>query len=579
MRKLFTAMTGLLLMGNAHAMAADFETASDAVRNMGIGWNLGNTLEANSQTVTSDITSDAFWGQQGLDSETCWGQAPTKPGLLRMMKDAGFGAIRVPVTWYNHMDKDGNVNPAWMARVHEVVDYVVSQGLYCIINVHHDTGADSYDASGKLNHYHWIKADADNYQANKEKYEYLWQQIATEFRDYDEHLLFESYNEMLDRLSSWCFASFNSDSKYDADIAASAYQGINGYAQSFVNAVRQTGGNNAQRNLVINTYGACCGSGKWNSHLKEPLSQLAIPADEAQNHLIVQVHDYPNIEGSMASVKSEIDDMVAAWQTHIISKGIPMILGEWGTANVDKGDGKTDYDLRRDAVFEFVDYMVQKCKDNNVATFWWMGLSDGAYRSLPAFNQPDLAERLAKAYHGSSFTGVYPKSTDYTISFTVNFSQQDSELYLYKGGSFTSADYGRAELELEEAPADGQLQWKVYCSKYSKGYTRDITSAESTLPFAASLGTVTAVVLQCKQNSGSVRVKSARLIKRTGEEEPCNPSVYWGCTLDNITATAISTPITTLRPQSSMLYDLTGRQLTRDPGRGIYIKDGKKYVR
>lgn len=70
-----------------------------------------------------------------------------------MIREAGFGAIRVPVTWYNHMDIDGKVNAAWMARVKEVVGYVLSQGMYCIINVHHDTGADS---SGKS--YHWIKA-------------------------------------------------------------------------------------------------------------------------------------------------------------------------------------------------------------------------------------------------------------------------------------------------------------------------------------------------------------------------------------------------------------------------------------
>ena len=571
------------MMATAQAAAQDFETATDAVRNMGIGWNLGNTLEANNQTVTSDITSDAFWGQQGLESENCWGQASTKPELLRMMKEAGFGAIRVPVTWYNHMDRDGRVSAEWMARVHEVVDYVVGQGLYCIINVHHDTGADSYDGQGRLTGYHWIKADADNYQANRERYEYLWQQIATEFRDYDHHLLFESYNEMLDRLSSWCFASFSSASKYDASLAASAYQGLNGYAQSFVSTVRATGGNNARRNLVVNTYGACCGSGTWSSHLKEPLSELTIPTDEAPNHLIVQVHDYPNIEGGMAGVKKEIDDMVAAWQTHFISKGIPMILGEWGTANVDKGDGKTDYDVRRDAMFEFVDYMVQKCKDNNVATFWWMGLSDGAYRSLPAFNQPDLAERLVKAYHGSSFQGVYPKSTDYTISFTVDFAQQWSELYLYHGSSFTSADYSKAVLQLDEAPADGTLQWKVYCSKYANGYTSDVTAAESSLSFLASLGTITAITLQCKQPSAKARVKSMKLVRRNGEEEPCNPTAFWGCTLSDITATTAIRQIVNRKSENSKsvnskCYDLSGRRLTRQPAKGVYIRDGKKVL-
>ena len=204
MKKLLTTVVSLLLMTNIHVGAQNFETATDAVKNMGLGWNLGNTLEAHAQSVL-DVADNNFWGQQDLNSETCWGQYVTKPELLKMMKDAGFGAIRVPVTWYNHMDKDGNVDAAWMARVKEVVDYVINQGLYCILNVHHDTGADSYK-DGVLTGYHWIKADADNYTANKSRYENLWTQIANEFKDYGQNLLFEGYNEMLDANSNWNFA-------------------------------------------------------------------------------------------------------------------------------------------------------------------------------------------------------------------------------------------------------------------------------------------------------------------------------------------------------------------------------------
>ena len=135
MRKKNLLLACMFFVCGMQATAQDFENATTAVKNMGLGWNLGNTLEANSQTIT-DVTNDGYWGQQGLESETCWGQYVTKPELLKMMKDAGFGAIRVPVTWYNHMDKDGNVDVAWMKRVHEIVDYVINQGLYCIINVH-----------------------------------------------------------------------------------------------------------------------------------------------------------------------------------------------------------------------------------------------------------------------------------------------------------------------------------------------------------------------------------------------------------------------------------------------------------
>lgn len=86
-----------------------------------------------------------------------------------MMKNAGFGAIRVPVTWYNHMDTDGNVDETWMNRVSEVVDAIISQNLYCIINVHHDTGADSKTGDWIS----WLKADASVYSAQKVRYEKL----------------------------------------------------------------------------------------------------------------------------------------------------------------------------------------------------------------------------------------------------------------------------------------------------------------------------------------------------------------------------------------------------------------------
>ena len=111
-----------------------WETAAEAVANMGVGWNLGNTLDA----------WDSGKGREGdwLFWETYWGQARTTPELMRMMKEAGFGAIRIPVTWGIHMDADNKVYDSWMNRVREIVDYVLDAGMYCIVNIHHDTGAD-----------------------------------------------------------------------------------------------------------------------------------------------------------------------------------------------------------------------------------------------------------------------------------------------------------------------------------------------------------------------------------------------------------------------------------------------------
>ena len=580
-KKFTTAFIFMASLFGLQIQAQEFETATEAVKNMGVGWNLGNTLEANSQTY-HDFTKDNYWGQQGLESETCWGQSKAKPELIKMMKDAGFGAIRVPVTWYNHMDKDGKVNAEWMKRVHEVVDYVINQGLYCIVNVHHDTGAD--DDSFKS----WIKADEANYTQNKARYENLWKQIAEEFKDYDEHLLFESYNEMLDKLSSWCFASFAAKGQYDATVATSAYNAINSYAQSFVTTVRNTGGNNATRNLVVNTYAACCGNGTWSDHLKEPLSQLTIPTDPAANHLMVQVHDYPNIANGIANVKKEIDDMVAAWNTHILSKGIPMILGEWGTANVDKGDGKTDYDVRRDVMFEFVDYMIAKCKENNVATFYWMGLSDGAYRSLPAFNQPDLAERIAKAYHGSDFAGTYPTENDFNISYLVEYEKDWAELFLY--GNYNSVsplkltEYKGLRIEMDDNYGS-KLQVKVYGdatgSSFKEAYyTLSANSKTTTVNFenAKTGSTVSRITLQTNVGATKAKINQVALIKSDNSEVKLSPTTAWGCTLSTESSPVSGiqnihyTPIADDR-----IYNLQGQQIAK-PQRGIYIQNGKKHI-
>lgn len=587
MRKKYLLLVFTLFICGMQMKAQDFEDATTAVKNMGLGWNLGNTLEANNQTI-SDITNDGFWGQQDLSSETCWGQSKAKPELLKMMKEAGFGAIRVPVTWYNHMDKDGKVNAEWMARVKEVVGYVLNQGLYCILNVHHDTGADSYDNSGKLNHYHWIKADEANYNANKERFEYLWKQIAEEFKDYDQHLLFESYNEMLDQYNSWCFASMSAPGGYNTSAATSAYNAINSYAQSFVNVVRTTGGNNAQRNLIVNTYGCCSGGGTWNQHLKDPLKEMKYPNDPAgEGRIIFQVHSYPSLVNtdskgnitsnrSLASIKEEIDDMINAWNIHLASKGAPVILGEWGTSNVDAN--VTDYDARRELMFQFCEYMVQQCKANNIGTFYWMGLTDGMARYYPAFSQPDLAKTILQAYHGNNFNPTLPDASRYSISCTVDFTKQWGELYLYNGSSFTSAEYNKVILELENAPASGTFQWKIYCSKYNNGYTRDITEAQNTLAFTAQMGTITRITLQCKQNSGQVKIKSVKLINRNGDEKLCTPSVAWNCSMSDINVITGINEVEQDRPSDGRIYDLLGRRLSQIPEKGIYIRNGKKFV-
>ena len=160
---------------------ADFEqTAAEVVEDMGFGWNLGNSLDSYSGTT---------FGCQGVSSETCWGNPKTTQTLIDSVKESGVRTIRVPVTWYNHMDPDTyEIDDEWMDRVEEVVGYVLNDDdTYCILNVHHDTGENG-----------WLKANSTDLETKEEIFEKLWAQIAERFSSYGDKLMFEGFNEILD---------------------------------------------------------------------------------------------------------------------------------------------------------------------------------------------------------------------------------------------------------------------------------------------------------------------------------------------------------------------------------------------
>ena len=285
----------LLMSLDMKAQTAEFETASEAVKNMKVGWNLANTLES----LGDWIYPEGWWSW-----ETGWGNPITKPEFMKMMRKAGFNAIRVPVTWFPHMDANNQVDPAWMKRVHEVVDYVIDQGMYCILNTHHETAGEA-DEEWHVTKHAKLEAIETNYNENKEWFEDLWRQIAEEFKDCDEHLLFEGYNEMI-----------NPDDGYDEAKLATNNEVLNKYAQSFVNAVRSTGGNNKYRNLVVSTYGG-------NLDL---INLLKVPSDETKGHIVFQIHYYPDV---YSISEDEMNSKIEEWTKAIQAKDVPLVVGEW----------------------------------------------------------------------------------------------------------------------------------------------------------------------------------------------------------------------------------------------------------
>ena len=549
MNKLFIVITGLLLMGPFHAEAADFEMAKGAVKNMGLGWNLGNTLDANDATKTWKTTAE---------HETCWGQPVTKPELIKMMKEAGFGAIRVPVTWYQEIDSEGKINDAWMKRVKEVVDYVINEGLYCIINVHHDTGADDGDFKS------WIKADGTNYTQNKAKFEYIWKQIAETFKDYDQHLLFEGYNEMLDAKNTWNEPINKTD----------GYKAINDYAKSFVTIVRGTGGNNKQRNLIVNTYSAS----------STPNAMKALELPESTGHIIFQIHSYPNWQNE-TNAKREIDNLISNVKSNLLNRA-PVIIGEYATfttwpSNIDY------YNTNRKVALYAMDYLVKQTKIAGIGTFYWMGLSDGSSRSLPVFNQADLAETLIKAYYGSTDGYKFPSTSTAEIIYTVKYNDEWSEAFLFGDWNRTAvnlSNYKGIRLEMADDSFANKLQIKVYGDKIN-----GTTFKEQYIPLASGSATTEAtfdtsvlgstfwgITLQTFTGAQTAKVKKATLIKADGSEMALTVKAAWGCEVSSETVTGIR-PIKAVQTEGE-IYDLSGKRV-QNSQRGIYIKNGKKFVK
>ncbi|MCH5194691.1 MAG: glycoside hydrolase family 5 protein [Oscillospiraceae bacterium] len=319
--------------------AGKFETASDAVDNIKIGWNLGNTLDSHGDWIglyTEGKTSDY---------ETAWGNPVTTKKLITAVKNAGFNAVRVPVTWAEHIDDSGNIDKKWLDRVQEVVDYVISQDLYCVLDVHHDAGPDG-----------WLKASESSYKSDSKKFAGLWKNIAVRFRDYDEKLIFEGWNEVLDSRNSW------NDARQ-----SDAYEAANKYNQLFVDTVRKTGGNNGSRNLMVQVYGG--------SVTEKALAGFVLPKDTVKDHLIIQIHYYDPQGFTFSDAtwtamtdkwgtdaeKSYMDKQLERLGKFAQSQGVPLVVGEFGA------DFKNNNSSRK----LYAEHFVNGAAKYGIKCFWW----------------------------------------------------------------------------------------------------------------------------------------------------------------------------------------------------------------
>ena len=262
-------------------------SATDFVNYMNVGWNLGNSLDSHYGERTDQVK---------LNQETYWGNPVISKDLIDYVADSGFNTIRIPVTWYynTYTDSDGNLKiyDSWLERVAQVVDYCIEDGLYVILNTHHEQPIIYAGAT-----------DAEMETVYKNASD-LWSCIANYFADYDEHLIFESYNEIDNVALSWNFSE------------AAANQ-VNTLNQIFVDTVRNSGGNNSERLLMIPTLLDGCDSSYFES--------FTIPTDSANNKLILTVHNYSTV------YTSELLDTFSQLSNYANNLGLPLIIGEFGT--------------------------------------------------------------------------------------------------------------------------------------------------------------------------------------------------------------------------------------------------------
>ncbi|MBK3518214.1 glycoside hydrolase family 5 protein [Carboxylicivirga marina] len=289
------------------------------VRDMGVGWNLGNTLDS-----------------KGKD-ETAWANPKATRELINVIKEKGFNTLRVPVTWQYHIG-DGpeyQIEPAWLHRVEEVVNYGLDNDMYVIINIHHDE--------------EWVIATYKECESVKKQLRLVWTQIAEYFKNYPEKLLFETLNEV--RLK-------NTPEEWNGGSAESR-DCLNQFHQVCVDAIRTTGKKNKDRYLMISPYAA--------SSIPNALNDFQLPDDK---NLIVSIHNYYpwklclektrkdwGADEDKVALDRELDRLVE----HYLSKGIPVIMGEWGTVN-----NENIRDRMRHA-----EYYTKACIKRGICPIWW----------------------------------------------------------------------------------------------------------------------------------------------------------------------------------------------------------------
>lgn len=331
-------------------------TAQKVASEMGIGLNLGNTMEAYNASDCEKITYEwipVVGSNTPRDYETYWGAVETTQAVIDGIKAEGFNTVRIPVFWGNMMKNDGTytIDSDYIARVKEIVDYCQNDGLYTVVNIHH------FDE---------FIIRRNSLKDCEKIFTKLWTQIAEYFRDYPYTLIFEGYNEYLGG------RKFDADGNLAGVFRPDAFKMTNTLNQAFVDAVRATGGNNAERVLIVSGYSTNI------DNTTDP--DFVMPTDTVSNRLMVSVHYVDNKmywENNIGGQKwlDYIDAQIALLDEAFLSKNIPVFMGETSA-------GYPASNFAQDAVHkdssECVEIVLGKLIDKGIVPVIW-DVNDGFY--------------------------------------------------------------------------------------------------------------------------------------------------------------------------------------------------------
>ena len=443
----------------------DTVTQKDIIDKMGFGWNLGNTLDA--FNLSNFSAYDKY-------SEYRWGQPKTTEDIIKIYKNKGLKSFRVPVTWHNHLiDEKYTIDPQWMSRVKEIVDWGLKNDFVVILNTHHD-GAKVSDQPLKYR-FGFYTANSD--RAESERYIYnIWSQIAITFNNgYDQNLLFECMNEPRPEGTGceWTYKRGN-------EICEEATSTINEYNKICLKAIRESGGNNEKRFVLVTGLGA-----QYHSTVG---SDFIFPGDDKYNptnkKIMLSVHMYfpydfaysDNMQNNVFTdrIKNDFYAILRNLYDKYVLRGHNVIVGEMACRDKDNSDERV----------KWANFYIQTTRKLQMSCLIWeVGYFAIYSRKESKWNDEALANALVESSKTPLSDNPEEEYGENLISSPVTFTNWQVKIYLdyvmFSGyNSFCKLSFTKIDTD----PAQKSPALKISYADWTSAVAFNETDVEGAIP-------------------------------------------------------------------------------------------------